>query len=140
MGQISLCLSLAGLFQPCVNFTNILWAAFHAKVFFVTFMCLQFGFVIFWQKDLAQKLLIKCWWNWHLVFSFFQSLSQLVDDKDLTNFFQTFHFQSTKTIFTLFSFSSALALVQHLKKLFENDFFEKIFSPWGWNVKWKYIV
>jgi hypothetical protein len=36
------------------------------KVFSAAFLCLQFGFVIFWRKDfgeriLAQKLIIKCW-------------------------------------------------------------------------------
>ncbi len=30
-------------------------------------MCLQFGCVIFGKRILAQKLLIKCWWNWNLV-------------------------------------------------------------------------
>ncbi len=85
----------------CVNFTNILWAAFapksfhqkitnsnckhlkavqitlawlsispifykqlfHTKVLCAPFMCLQFGFVIFWQKDFgtkaAHKMLVK---------------------------------------------------------------------------------
>jgi len=36
---------------------------FHTKVFCTAFMCLQFGFVIFWQKDLgakaAHKILVK---------------------------------------------------------------------------------
>jgi hypothetical protein len=39
---------------------------FHTKVLCGPFMCLQFGFVIFGKRILAQKLLIKCWWNWHL--------------------------------------------------------------------------
>ncbi len=85
----------------CVNFTNILWAAFapksfwqkitnpnckhikvvqgalvclsispvfyeqlfHTKVLCAPFMCLQFGFVIFWRKDFsakaAHKMLVK---------------------------------------------------------------------------------
>jgi hypothetical protein len=34
---------------------------FHMKVFCATSMCLQFGFVIFGRRILAQKLLIKCW-------------------------------------------------------------------------------
>ena len=34
---------------------------FATKVFYAAFMCLQFGFVIFRQKDIAQKLLNKCW-------------------------------------------------------------------------------
>jgi hypothetical protein len=36
---------------------------FHAKVFCAAFMCLQLGFVIFWQKDFgakaAHKMLVK---------------------------------------------------------------------------------
>jgi hypothetical protein len=46
-----------------VNFTNILRAAFHTKVLFTAFMCLQFGFVICWWKDFgakaAHKMLVK---------------------------------------------------------------------------------
>ncbi len=94
-------LVMNNLFQPGVNFTNILWAAFAPKSFcqkntnpnckhlkavlrtlvwlsispifykqlFIIkvlcppFMCLQFGFVIFWQKDFgakaAHKMLVK---------------------------------------------------------------------------------
>jgi hypothetical protein len=42
---------------------------FHMKVFLCSFMCLQFGFVIFWQKDYgakaAHKMLVKLtpWWR-----------------------------------------------------------------------------
>jgi hypothetical protein len=50
-------------FGMTVNFTNILLAAFHTKVLCTAFMCLQFGFVIFWQKDFdakaAHKMLVK---------------------------------------------------------------------------------
>jgi hypothetical protein len=46
-----------------VNFTNILQAVFYTKVLCAPFMCLQFGFVIFWQKDFgtkaAHKMLVK---------------------------------------------------------------------------------
>jgi hypothetical protein len=46
-----------------VNFANILRAAFHTKVLYAAFMCLQFGFLIFWQKDFgakaAHKMLVK---------------------------------------------------------------------------------
>jgi hypothetical protein len=38
-----------------VNFTNILRAAFSFKSFCAAFMFLQFGFVIFWQKDFGTK-------------------------------------------------------------------------------------
>ena len=51
-----------------VNFTNILRAAFHTKVLCAAFMCLQFGFVIFWQKDFgakaAHKMLVKLTPDW----------------------------------------------------------------------------
>ncbi len=47
--------------RPVVNLSNILQAAFS------TFMPLQFGFVIFWQRKMAQKLLVKWWLNWHLL-------------------------------------------------------------------------
>jgi hypothetical protein len=46
-----------------VNFTNIYKQLFHTKVLCTPFMCLQFGFVIFWQKDFgakaAHKMLVK---------------------------------------------------------------------------------
>ncbi len=38
-----------------VNFTNILRAAFSYESFCASFMCLQFGFVIFWRKDFGTK-------------------------------------------------------------------------------------
>jgi hypothetical protein len=31
------------------------WELFCTKVFFAAFLCLQFGFVIFWQKDFGAK-------------------------------------------------------------------------------------
>jgi hypothetical protein len=50
-----------------VSFSPIFYKQlFCMKVFCAALMCLQFMFVIFWQK-----LLIKCWWNWHqgIIFS-----------------------------------------------------------------------
>jgi hypothetical protein len=51
------------MLPPGVNFTNILQSAFCTKVFCAAFMCLQFGFVIFWQKNFgakaAHKMLVK---------------------------------------------------------------------------------
>ena len=44
---------------PGVNFTNILQAAFRMKVFYTAIMCLQFGFVIFRQKDFGAKAALK---------------------------------------------------------------------------------
>jgi len=48
---------------------------FHTKVFCAAFMCLQFGFVIFWQKDFgakaAHKILVKLTpggRNWPLIY------------------------------------------------------------------------
>jgi len=40
---------------------------FYMKVLCAAFMCLQFGFVIFWRKDYGAKAAHKCWWNWHQV-------------------------------------------------------------------------
>ncbi len=41
---------------------------FHTKVLCAAFMCLQFGFVIFWQKDFgakaAHKMLVKLTPDW----------------------------------------------------------------------------
>ncbi len=61
----------------CVNFTNILQAAFSYKSFFAAFMCLQFGFVIFCQKDFgakaANKMLVKLTpggRNWQLIYPY----------------------------------------------------------------------
>ena len=46
-----------------VKFTNILRPAFLYASVFSAFMCLQFGFVIFWQKEIcakaARKMLVK---------------------------------------------------------------------------------
>jgi hypothetical protein len=53
------------MLPPGVNFTKI----FHTKVFCAPFMCLQFGFVIFWRKDFGakavNKMLVKLtpWWQ-----------------------------------------------------------------------------
>jgi hypothetical protein len=38
-----------------VNFANILQAAFSYESFLHNFLCLQFGFVIFWKKDFDAK-------------------------------------------------------------------------------------
>ncbi len=38
-----------------INFTNILSATFSNKVFGADFLLLQFGFVIFWQKNISTK-------------------------------------------------------------------------------------
>jgi hypothetical protein len=46
-----------------VNLSNILQTAFSYQSSLHTFICLQFGFVIFWQKDFgakgAHKMLVK---------------------------------------------------------------------------------
>jgi hypothetical protein len=60
------CLSLPS-FSILVSILPIfyeqLFAFFHMKVFCAAYMCLQFGFVIFWQKDFgakaAHKMLVK---------------------------------------------------------------------------------
>jgi len=53
-----------GLLTCLVSISPILYEQlFHTKVLCAAFMCLQFGFVIFWQKDLgakaAHKMLVK---------------------------------------------------------------------------------
>jgi len=40
---------------PGMNFTNILKAIFCTKVFCSAFLYLQFGFVIFWQRNIGAK-------------------------------------------------------------------------------------
>jgi hypothetical protein len=44
---------------------------FHKKVFCTAFMCLQFGFVNFWQKDFAakaaHKMLVKFDTRWQIL-------------------------------------------------------------------------
>ncbi len=45
--------------SPGINFTNILLASFCTKMFCVAFLKLQFGFVIFWQKNIGAKAALK---------------------------------------------------------------------------------
>ncbi len=53
------------IWLPGVNFTNIL-TAFSYKSFFVQLLCAyNLGLYFFGERILAQKLLIKCWRNWH---------------------------------------------------------------------------
>jgi len=63
MKNASLGKPMHGTVRPGVNFTNILRAAFSYESFCDAFMCLQFGFVIFWRKDFgpkaAHKMLVK---------------------------------------------------------------------------------
>ncbi len=52
-----------------VNFTNILWAAFSYQSSLRSLYVLTIWVSNFLAKGiLAQKLLIKCWWNWHQVY------------------------------------------------------------------------
>jgi len=48
---------------PAMNLTNVLKATFSTKVFCSAFLYLQFGFVIFWHKNIgaktARKVLVK---------------------------------------------------------------------------------
>ena len=37
---------------------------FRTKVFWAAFLYLRLRFVFFGARILAQKLLVKCWWNW----------------------------------------------------------------------------
>ncbi len=53
---------------PGVNFTIILRAAFSYKSSMRSYYVLTIWVCNFFGKNiLAQKLFIKCWWNWHLV-------------------------------------------------------------------------
>ena len=48
-----------------VNFTNILQAAFFVQKSFEQLFCsYSIGLYFFGKRKLAQKLLLKCWWNW----------------------------------------------------------------------------
>ncbi len=40
---------------------------FRKKVLHGVFLYLIFGLFVFGARVLPQKLLLKCWWNWHLV-------------------------------------------------------------------------
>jgi hypothetical protein len=64
--------------DPCCHLVSIspifYEQLFHAKVFCTAFMCLQFGFIIFWRKDFgakaAHKMLVKLTpsgRNWQLI-------------------------------------------------------------------------
>jgi hypothetical protein len=71
--------------QPChlVSISPIFYEQiFSTKVFCAPFMCLQFGFVIFWQKDFgaktANKMLVK--------------LTPVVGAKSSSSFFQNVYF------------------------------------------------
>jgi len=68
----------AKIWSTGVNFINIIREAFLEKSVFEAFLYLQkFGFVIFWHKKiLAQKLLVKCWWNWLQVRAFIVAILQ----------------------------------------------------------------
>jgi hypothetical protein len=52
-------------YECYVNFTYILRAVFCTKFLCAAFLYLHFRFVLFGARILAQKLLLKCWWNWH---------------------------------------------------------------------------
>jgi len=44
-----------------VNFINILHERFLHKSALRSFSLVHYGFVIFWQKDIGKKALVKCW-------------------------------------------------------------------------------
>jgi len=44
---------------PWINLANILQAAFCKQVFFSTFLCLQYGIVTFWCKEIGDKAALK---------------------------------------------------------------------------------
>ncbi len=46
-----------------VNFTNILWAAFLYKSYMCSIFVLVWHYTLFGTRKLAEKVLLKCWWN-----------------------------------------------------------------------------
>jgi len=63
---------------PGVNFINILGALFLYKIALRSFSLVTVWLCDFLvQKIMAQKLLLKCWWNWHqwLFSTFFSQLN-----------------------------------------------------------------
>ncbi len=54
------------LSSPGVNFTNILQAAFSYESFCAQLFCTYItGLYLFDPRFSKQKLVLKCWWNWH---------------------------------------------------------------------------
>ncbi len=50
-----------------VNFSNILRASFFVQKIHAHLFCTYIlGLYFFGERVLVQKLLLKCWWNWHL--------------------------------------------------------------------------
>ncbi len=45
--------------DTCVNYTNILWAAFHMKVTWSSFLYLKNGLIFFGARKLTKKLFLK---------------------------------------------------------------------------------
>jgi hypothetical protein len=64
-------------FRPSlVKFTNILTAGFSYKVSHTAFLYLH---VLFSARILVQKLLLECWWYWHLMLSnYWRALSSFL--------------------------------------------------------------
>jgi len=90
---------------PGANFTNILWAAFTYEsllcIFYAVTICVCNFF--FGQRILAQKLLIKFWWNWHLLSTsklelYGNNIGGFSWNRDLTFFWPLHH------VFPLFIF------------------------------------
>jgi len=60
-----------------VYFTNILRAAyFLLKCYGLLFFTYNFDLLFFVKRISAQKLLVKCWWNWLLAAPFVLPLKQ----------------------------------------------------------------
>ncbi len=60
-----------------VSFTNILCTAFSYGGVFKLFFTYSLAGYFFRKRILAQKLLIKCWWNWQLAWFLCILLSQI---------------------------------------------------------------
>jgi len=63
-GLKSACVVTCWWNRPRCQFHQYFMSSFVCtKVFCTAFLCLQFGFVIFLQKNIGKKLLVKGWWN-----------------------------------------------------------------------------
>ena len=81
-------LFLTGVTYAFVHLVSISPTAFAYKSVFEAFMCLQFGFVKIWWKELVQKLLVKCWRNWlktNKNYEYSNSKKSIVTKKPQTN-------------------------------------------------------
>ncbi len=67
-GLVKAALKYVGQIKPPVSTSpTFSEQLYHMKVFFIAFLWFRIGFELFGKRISAQKLHIKCWWNWLLV-------------------------------------------------------------------------